>query len=107
MACVIGLPLGATTHHLAPKLLKPCPFVCPGLLSLAKKYSGRPPYFTWRTPPPRLNVPSWLALTFPDAWGEPFVTNGGQTVAHAPLQLDVPPWSALNMYRVRPEASVR
>ena len=58
-------------------------------------------------PSERLIVPSCEALTEPEATGLPLVVSGGQALAQAPEQLDMPLASATHRYSARPPAPVR
>jgi hypothetical protein len=52
-------------------------------------------------------IPRSAAIAAPEAVGVEVVINGGQALAQAPEQLDLPLLSATQMYRARPEAPVR
>src|SRR4051812_4825637 len=82
------------------------PFASPGALSLAKKYSGRPLYVTWRVPSSsRVIVPSLPVSAVPPVGLAPAGTVSAghfwrQASVHALLPLSLT--SFVNVYTVMP-----
>src|SRR5581483_730829 len=86
----------------------PFPLACPGALSPAKRYSGRPSTVTCMAPSERVMTPT-LPVTPAPTLGAPVTVSAGHSFAHAALHALVPPpgVSLSNTYSVRPDASTR
>ena len=89
-------PFGWTAYHRPPYVLMPFPVTSPRARVRRVGVQRAPSVVTCVDPSLRLVVPSFEAMTPLPAVGFPLVVTGGHTLAHAPLQLDIPLESLAN-----------
>ena len=97
------MPLFSTANH-APSTF--CPCACPFFLSPPKRYSGSLSKATCQRPFPTLSSDSPFTPCGPETCAPFDARSGGQTLAQAPVHVDVPGESIVKRYSVRPDALV-